>query len=202
MRILALCVAALLAGCQVPEAVQGPLPVAGAALCDAALWHHVYHAYRLLNRSVAGTAAANAYTSIDSACATVTGTVVQVRQEADGDDHIRVALDGPFAGMTNAENDAREGGDLVVEPVCVNPVTQNDAMAACALYDNRVTLPLPGDHVSATGDYVLDNDHGWMELHPVTTIVDPAGSTLSGMGPHGEAKREGGSLLEAGTLAR
>jgi len=60
-------------------------------------------------------------------------------------------------------------GDLVVEIPCVNTVTQADAVAVCTSIDVRLKLTAPaiGQHVSITGPYVNDGQHGWMEIHPV-----------------------------------
>src|SRR5438552_8024985 len=101
---------------------------------------------------------------------TVTGTVAAVRSEPDGDYHILLRLDPPFAGLINDRNIAGEHGDLVLEPVCELPVTQPDAISTCAGVAPTIVTPPLGSHVSATGAYVLDTDHGWMELHPLWEI--------------------------------
>jgi hypothetical protein len=124
--------------------------------CDPALWQHIYHPYRL---------------HLVSSCKTVTGTVQAVLREADGDDHILVKLDSPYAGLVNAVNVSQENGDLVSEAICVGTVTQGDAVAACHGFANHVTIPAAGDHVRITGSYVLDADHGWMEIHPVSVLT-------------------------------
>lgn len=102
-------------------------------------------------------------------CQTVTGTIADVKKEADGDYHIRVTLDTLYKHLTNSVNDAKQHGDLVVEIPCVNTVTQADAVAACTSIDVRLKLTAPaiGQHVSITGPYVNDGQHGWMEIHPV-----------------------------------
>jgi hypothetical protein len=101
---------------------------------------------------------------------TVTGTVAAVRNEPDGDYHILLRLDPPFAGLINSRNVSGEHGDLVLEPVCELPVTQQDAITTCAEVAPTIARPAVGSHVSATGAYVLDVDHGWMELHPLWDI--------------------------------
>jgi len=101
---------------------------------------------------------------------TVTGTVAAVRSEPDGDYHILLRLDPPFAGLINARNVSGEHGDLVLEPVCELAVTQRDAVSTCAGVAPTIARPAVGSHVSATGAYVLDVDHGWMELHPLWEI--------------------------------
>ncbi len=124
--------------------------------CDPALWRHVYHAYRL---------------HVISACRTVTGTVEDVRQEPDGDTHILLKPDPQYAGLVNAGNIEREHGDLVLEPVCAGYVSQADAVTACHGFTSGVRGVSAGDRIRVTGSYVLDADHGWMEIHPVSRIT-------------------------------
>ena len=124
--------------------------------CDASLWNHVYHSYRL---------------QIDSSCMNITGKVYSLIYEADGDIHIRITLDSPFLYMLNAANYSGELGKLVVEPICATTVTQADAITPCRGLVNNVYIPNVGEYVVVTGPYVTDNDHGWNELHPVTKIA-------------------------------
>jgi len=143
--------------------------------CDTTLWTHVYHSYRLV---------------IHNDCMTVTGHIYGTPySEADGDYHIRLAVDAQFTGLLNASNTSSEDGCLVCEPVCVVTPTQTDAITPCAGYTNGVYLPNAGEYVAVTGPYVTDNDHGWNELHPVTSIViyHPAGLN-PGAGPLPELK--------------
>ncbi len=128
----------------------------GASACDSTLWNHVYHSYRLIPYSQ---------------CATITGVVYSLIHEADGDIHIRVTLDSAYTWMLNSGNIANQYGKLVVEPVCAVTVTQTDAIAACTGFTNTVYIPNVGEHVQVLGSYVLDNDHGWNEIHPVTSIT-------------------------------
>ncbi len=103
-------------------------------------------------------------------CMTVTGTIDLIRPpEGDGDYHILVALDPPYRQLINQANTDKQRGDLVIEIICVNPVTQADAKTVCARVDPRLKLAAPavGQHVSITGPYVNDHDHGWQEIHPV-----------------------------------
>src|SRR5579859_6029150 len=81
--------------------------------CDASLWQHIYHSYRL---------------HVISQCKTVTGTIEDVYYEPDGDVHMRVAVS---SSLTNQANDEYEDGDLVAEIICAGTVTQADAVAAC-----------------------------------------------------------------------
>src|SRR5713226_1885003 len=104
-------------------------------------------------------------------CQTVSGIVDRVIVEADGDYHIRLGLDAPYQSLTNSVNNSDQYGDLVLEIVCANPVTQTDAIDACKNYVNHVTVPQEGEHILATGPYVLDIDHGWTEIHPVYSLT-------------------------------
>lgn len=109
-------------------------------------------------------------------CVVVRGVILSVRAEPDGDDHIRLRVDGdqrdPRGGrFVNAANDAHQGGALILEPVCEHAVTQADAVAACAGYHNELVVPAVGSHVAATGVWVLDTAHLWTELHPLVRLV-------------------------------
>ena len=140
---------------QSKEAGAAPIPT-DSAYCDTSLWPHVYHNYRLV---------------IHTPCMSVTGVIDGTPySEADGDYHIRVKLDTMYNYMLNSLNISDEYGDLVVEPICVAAISQSDAVAPCAGVVNNVYLPNAGEYVKVTGPYVTDNDHGWNELHPVTSI--------------------------------
>jgi hypothetical protein len=107
-----------------------------------------------------------------TACLRVTGTVVRVLTEADGDEHIRVEPDPAFQSLLQPANVNQPGclrGCLVVEPVCEHAVTQADAVAVCAGDPDALHgLPQVGQHVWLEGRYVLDLQHGaWAELHPL-----------------------------------
>lgn len=127
-----------------------------AATCDASLWKHVYHPARLHFIT----------------CLTVTGTIFHAKTELDGDVHIQLTLDAGQKNLLNARNIAAQHGKLVLEPICVKPVKQADAVAACRGYHSTVTIPKPGTHVIVTGAYIEDREanHGWREIHPVTSI--------------------------------
>jgi hypothetical protein len=128
--------------------------------CDQSLWNYVYHPARLQKQAD---------------CITLTGIIQFVRPEKDGDYHILLKLDSQYSNLTNSVNDERMHGDLVVEPVCQNfPVTQPDAIDACANYagPNFVPIPEAGARVQITGSYVLDMEHGgWAEIHPVSNMT-------------------------------
>ncbi|HEY8740830.1 MAG TPA: hypothetical protein VIN56_09595 [Candidatus Dormibacteraeota bacterium] len=117
---------------------------------------HVYHPYRL---------------QLLDRCRTVSGVIAAIRSEPDGDYHVLLQVDPPFASMLRPANTTGEHGDLVLEPICQHEVTQSDAIAPCGGGVPLIPIPPIGTHVSATGTYVLDNDHGgWAELHPLFEI--------------------------------
>jgi len=105
---------------------------------------HVYNAYRL---------------NVIRACITASGIVDRVLQEADGDYHVRLALDSQYGNLTNSANDKYQYYDLVVEIICALPVTQPDAVSARQNYTNTITIPSVNDHITVTRPSVLDTDH-------------------------------------------
>jgi hypothetical protein len=143
--------------------------IASSNQCDPSLWDHVYHPDRLQKQAD---------------CITATGIVQYVRPEKDGDYHLLVRLDPQYSNLTNSVNDEKMHGDLVVEPVCQNlPVTQTDAVDACANYTGpSFNIPEVDSRVQITGSYVLDMEHGgWAEIHPVSnmTILPSESSAIS-----------------------
>jgi len=125
--------------------------------CDQSLWKHVYNPNRL---------------QVVNPCKSATGVIESKRVEKDGDYHIRVKLDPQFSRLINSANIQNQFGDLVVEPICVNKVTQADAISACQNFHQNISIPPIGSHVKITGAYVLDKEHGnWAEIHPVTSIT-------------------------------
>jgi hypothetical protein len=118
---------------------------------------HVYHPDRL---------------QVKERCKVVTGIIDSVRSERDGDYHIRLHLDPGQGELTNAKNNERQEGDLVVEPICEHPVTQEDAIKSCDGFSGGVPRPRKGMHVRVIGPLVLDTQHGWNEIHPAVLIEE------------------------------
>jgi hypothetical protein len=118
------------------------------------IWRHVYHPARL---------------HVVEQCRSVTGTVVHVRHEADGDLHVQFALDPGQESLLNDGNMRRQHGTLVVELMCEGNVTQADAEGVCSDWHQDMTLA-NRSHVRITGSYVEDLEHGWMEMHPVSAV--------------------------------
>jgi len=125
------------------------------AQCDHSLWNHVYHPGRL---------------QILAPCVSVTGTVEEIRKEADGDYHVLFRLDQHFESLLNQKNLSRQQGDLVLELICQGKVRQADAVDSCSGYEGPNFDPEIGQRYLASGPYVYDADHGWNELHPVNSM--------------------------------
>lgn len=89
-------------------------------------------------------------------CRTITGVVSSVKAEADGDYHINVLPDPGQEDALNARNLSIQHGAVVVEAI---PADQRE-----------VPPPLLHEHVAVTGAFVLDRDHGWLEIHPAWRI--------------------------------
>ncbi len=142
-------------------------PKIAAGHCDPTLMQHIYHPARL---------------KVLAACKTVTGVVDLIRlPEPDGDTHLNLKLDPgqerlihrPGVAPGSAEDYANtcfQHGDLVTEAICQHQVLQPDTISACAGFHDPITIPPVGTHVEVTGVYVLDQDHGWTELHPISAI--------------------------------
>lgn len=122
--------------------------------CGAHPFEHVYHPSRL---------------KVLAKCRTITGTIGFIRREADGDLHIRLHVDD--ASLLNQKNIDEQHGDLVIEPVCVHEVTQEDAKGVCRGYHSDIVVPAVGTRVSVTGPWVLDKTHGWNEIHPIVGMA-------------------------------
>jgi hypothetical protein len=143
-----------------PAPRSEPEHALSASLCGTNLeeeWEHVYHPDRL---------------EVKEQCTAVTGTIDEIRAEADGDYHIRLRLDPGQDQLLNEKNITVQKGDLVVEPICEHVVTQDDAKASCANFAGGVKRPSRGEHVRVAGSYVYDRQrgHGWMEIHPAVLI--------------------------------
>lgn len=130
-----------------------PIPSTGE--CDSTLWDHIYHPSRL---------------QVLESCKTITGTVEVMRTEADGDFHILFKLDPAYSDLINQVNIDKQHGDLIIEPICENNVTQADAVSSCQGFSQNFQIQV-GDHLQVTGAYVTDLQHGWREIHPISSII-------------------------------
>jgi hypothetical protein len=110
LLILLLILGGTAGGVTVARTVPGPPPLPSSPPVMACQITdqdgHIYHPERL---------------QVLSSCITVTGTVVRILSEADGDDHIRVEPDTAYINLLRPANVNQSGctnGCLVVEPVC------------------------------------------------------------------------------------
>lgn len=126
---------------------------------------NVYHPYRL---------------KVRVRCLTVVGTVAYIRREDDGDVHVALRLPAGEDHLLNRYNDSEQYHQLVTEivpadqPHCIlgrppRPAHGTYDYGVCTGAD--IHTPPMGALVKVTGPYVLDADHGWMEIHPVWRIV-------------------------------
>lgn len=131
----------------------------------------------------AGNPLANVYhedrLQVRNRCITVTGTVAYVAHEDDGDFHVDLSLPPSEAHLLNSANVADQSGQLVTEivpadePGCMpgrppRPPHGSYNYGICTGAD--ISAPPVGARVAETGPYVLDANHGWMEIHPVWAI--------------------------------
>lgn len=90
-------------------------------------------------------------------CQEVTGKVVAVRHESDGDYHINVQVDPAYSALIKDGNRRYQRGALVVEII---PADQK-----------QVKVPKVGQRVRVIGAYVLDKQHyRWAEIHPAWVV--------------------------------
>ena len=89
--------------------------------------------------------------TIVQSCTKASGIVENVLEEADGDYHLRLALDDQYSNLTNSANDNYQYGDLAVEIICALPITQQDAVSACQGYTNNITIPNVNDRITVAG---------------------------------------------------
>lgn len=130
----------------------------------------MYHPYRL---------------KVIKACLSVTGTVAHLQREDDGDLHVDLALPPDESHLLDQANYSHEGGQLVTEivpadqPGCtpgqpppLPPTAYRSPSYNYGLCTGAdITTPAVGSEVEVTGPYVLDSDHGWMEIHPVWALT-------------------------------
>jgi hypothetical protein len=112
---------------------------------------------------------------------TVSGKVTEVRPEEDGDSHVYLALDGPPSTSLKLSS-------LLLEIVPADKpgcTPGKPPRPPSGSYDYGICTganeadPAVGSHVTVTGPYVFDHNHGWNEIHPVwhisTATSAPAG---------------------------
>jgi hypothetical protein len=109
-------------------------------------------------------------------CITVTGTVIDVRHEADGDLHIPLRLDDD-PGILNERNITGQRGSLLVE---IEPWQHSATCSAlgCGAMVGREASPYcpdfcsprAGNRLRVTSAIVTDEEHGWNEAHSPTWL--------------------------------
>lgn len=122
-------------------------------------------------------------------CIAVHGVVTErfpPRWWDDGDYQFNLRLDPDEGGLVNQRNVTGQNGDLVAEIVpadqagCVPGQPPNPVTAGFIIwlkgYDYGLCTgadlipPAVGERVTLVGPYVVDEYHGWMEVHPVWAI--------------------------------
>jgi hypothetical protein len=133
-------------------------PAVSSAQCDPSLWPHMHDVQRI---------------KIVKPCQTVTGVIATVGTSDDGDIDMQLTLDSPFGDLLNSANISKLNGNLQIEAICQVAVKPDvpDALRTCANFKGTVPIPAIGTHVQVTGVYVLDSDHGWMEIHPISVLT-------------------------------
>ena len=148
---------------------QVPLEAAAAASpqCNSSIWSHVYTGDpKIFSKP-------QDRLKVIKDCITVTGTIRSSKKEKDGDFHMQIELDPQYLDLLNDKNGSKQKGMLVIEPVCQTEPTQKDTVSegVCNGFRQDLHIPKKGTHVSITGVYVTDMEHGWNEIHPVTSIT-------------------------------
>ena len=143
-------------------------------------------------------------------CETVSGTVDCLKLEPDGDYHVRLRLDPQFTSLLRPANGlqicgGQPGPHLVVEIIPQHPqgiLFRTNNADAGGFVDPRV--PSPGEHITATGPYVIDTNslhrilyqgrpaENWAEIHPVWAIKVDAPAPPGAPNPFGPEFGESG----------
>jgi hypothetical protein len=132
------------------------LSIADSSGCDQNIWKHVYNPSRL---------------KVINKCIAVTGVITESHAETDGDQHLLLKLDSGQENLLKRKNIKSKKGNLVIEAVCINNITEKKVGDACKGYVNHITIPSVGAHVKVSGSLVLDSHNGWNEIHPISKIV-------------------------------
>jgi hypothetical protein len=112
-------------------------------------------------------------------CVTVTGTVLSITREPDGDTDFPLALDLQYKNMvTKANFNPLMRGGIWCEMICQHPEISSEIepfkRGECTGFNARLifnALPQVGQHLVVTGAYLLDlREGGHAEIHPVSSI--------------------------------
>jgi hypothetical protein len=124
--------------------------------CDSKLWNHVNQKKLKI---------------IDK-CISVTGTVMSIKIEKDGNTHVRLKLDPQYSYLINSDNYSKERGALVLKLICQNPVLTEKAEEYCDGSTPKFPELLIGSKIKATGMYVQNRQYYWNAIHPVSRIEE------------------------------
>jgi hypothetical protein len=139
------------------RAFAPPFPGPLSRECDDSLWVHLHRPERL---------------TVLEECVELTATIKDVSPREDGDLHIRLRPDEPYRGIVNTNNHLEIGGDIIAEPICYGDPVNPEAVESCGSFRKRLNIPPVGAHVRVVGSFVIDHEHGWTEIHPVSIIEE------------------------------
>ncbi len=106
---------------------------------DSTFWNHVHHQSRL---------------KVSSYDSLVTGKVIKISREFDGDYHLIIQSDSSHI--------------IVGEIICAC----RGIMIACKGYKNKIIIPKVDDYVKIVGDSVIDKIHDDLpEIHPIKMLM-------------------------------
>ena len=114
-------------------------------------------------------------------CVAVTGTVTSVTSEPDGDVFIDLKPELTERRLLNQINVSQQNGNMVLEivpadqPGCTvaqptRPGVGSSNFGICT--GANIPAPRVGADITAVGPYARDENHGWIEIHPVWAIFD------------------------------
>jgi hypothetical protein len=103
-------------------------------------------------------------------CQHAEGVVVDVAHEDDGDYHVWFSPAPGYEHLLNAEDHFQGRPAMLGEitPDCTATPVDGSAAARCP--KSGLQIPALGDHIAIDGPWVLDMNHGWLEIHPVDSI--------------------------------
>jgi hypothetical protein len=85
-------------------------------------------------------------------CRWFKGTVTEVDQRSDGDQHVLLRPDPGYTQLLDVQN--VNAGGMVIEIVP----------------GQRLPVPSVGEHLAVFGTWILDSHNGWNEIHPVWAL--------------------------------
>ena len=110
-------------------------------------------------------------------CVSVTGIVLSIQYEPDGDTDFPLLLDTPYKSMvTKANFNPLMRGGIWSEIICQHPeqsfAVEPFKRGECNGYNGPIfNVPHAGQHIQVTGTYLLDvREAGHAEIHPVSSI--------------------------------